>query len=319
MSKKSYILMFGFLLVIAFFSLFIGSVDIDFNNLKTEDMVIIMKIRYPRILMGAISGAILSIVGMVMQTFTENDLAEPYILGISQGASFGAVLSIVYGIFSIFGSYNIYIGAFLGAFLAIFIVLTILKNDNSRTRLILIGVGVGALFQGLTMLVIYSSKNEAQVRSAMFWLVGSFSGVNIKSTYIPMIFLVIISTIFYKISKELDLLLLGRRESIHLGLNYNKIKFVIILLSSVATSVVVAKVGVIGFIGLIVPHISKKILKIRNHKEMLLLNLFLGAIVVIITDDIARYIFRPQEFPVGIISSLLGAPLFIFFIARGEK
>lgn len=319
MSKKIYIMMFFALFLIAFLSLFVGSVDIDYRDLKADDMVILMKIRYPRIVMGAVSGAILSIVGAVMQTLTENDLAEPYILGISQGASFGAVLSIVYGVFSIFGSYNVYIGAFLGAFLAIFLVLTILKNDSSKTRLILVGVGIGALFQGLTMLVIYSSKNEAQVRSAMFWLVGSFSGVSIKSIYIPIIFLIIILSVFYKMSKELDLLLLGRRESIHLGLNYNKIKFTIILLSSVATSVVVAKVGVIGFVGLIVPHISRKILKSGNHKDMLLLNLILGAIVVIVTDDIARYIFRPQEFPIGIISSLLGAPLFIFFIARGEK
>lgn len=319
MSKKIYIMMFFALFLIAFLSLFVGSVDIDYRDLKADDMVILMKIRYPRIVMGAVSGAILSIVGVVMQTLTENDLAEPYILGISQGASFGAVLSIVYGVFSIFWGYNVYIGAFLGAFLAIFLVLTILKNDSSKTRLILVGVGIGALFQGLTMLVIYSSKNEAQVRSAMFWLVGSFSGVSIKSIYIPIIFLIIILSVFYKMSKELDLLLLGRRESIHLGLNYNKIKFTIILLSSVATSVVVAKVGVIGFVGLIVPHISRKILKSGNHKDMLLLNLILGAMVVIITDDIARYIFRPQEFPIGIISSLLGAPLFIFFIARGEK
>lgn len=306
------------LLIICVLSLLIGSVDIDFKSLSSEDMIVLTKIRIPRIVMGVVAGGILSVSGLIIQTLTENELAEPYILGISQGASLGAVLAIIYGIFNFFGGSNIYVGAFLGAILSIVIVLYLTKNLNSSIKLILTGIGIGAIFQALTMLTIYSSKNEAQVRSAMFWLVGSLSGVALKDIYLPSVVLVLNLIIYMKLSKELDLLLLGRKQANYLGLNYGKIQSYLIILTSISTAVVVAKIGVVGFIGLIVPHIAKRLVELK-HSKLIPLTVILGGIVTVITDDISRFLFRPEEFPLGIVTSLVGAPLFIFFIMRKRK
>lgn len=314
MKKKTSFLII-ILILLSICSIFIGSVDIDFFNLEQRDLMILSKIRYPRIILAIISGAVLALNGLIMQTFTENDLAEPYILGIAQGASFGAVCSIIYGVFSIFGNLNVYIGSFIGAIVSILIVLLVIGKENDTIKLVLVGVGVGSMAQALTMFVIYSSKNEAQVRSAMFWLVGSLSGTSIKDVYMPLFVLVVNVVVFFKLSKELDLLLLGKKEVLYLGMPYEKIKYTLIFIMSFSTAVIVSKTGIIGFVGLIVPHITRRMVK-SSHKQMIPITALNGAILLLISDNLSRWLFRPQEFPIGIITSLIGAPLFIYFLVR---
>ena len=144
-------------------------------KIDSQNSVIIFDILIPRILFAAISGAILSLTGMLMQTVSQNYLADPYILGVSSGAGMGAVFCIITGVAQIFAPYGVYFGAFLGAALATVIVVRIAGTSNSPIKLVLIGMGISALFSAFTMLEIYGSKNEAQVRSAMFWLMGSFT------------------------------------------------------------------------------------------------------------------------------------------------
>lgn len=313
-------------------SLLLGAVSIELSdvirvvqmhfspvtNLNDPSYFIIIEVRIPRIIMTALAGAVLSLVGVLMQTIAQNPLAEPYVLGISSGASAGAVSAIVLGWFSFFSSGNVFIGAFFGSLAAIFIVIVLQSGSTSPVRLVLVGIGVSAFFQALTTMIIYSSSNEAQVRSAMFWTVGSFSGVQWDDLGFPFVLLILLIAFSLISSKELDLLLLGQRAALQMGLNIRRFQLLVVIVSSAAVAIIVAKVGVIGFVGLIVPHIMRKISGVR-HRALIMHTTLCGAIFLVLTDTVARTIFAPQEIPIGIITALLGAPVFIFMIRRTKS
>ena len=244
-----------------------GSIEIEIGRVVEEvaaflqghasnsaNSTIIFDIRIPRILFAAISGAILSLTGMLMQTVSQNYLADPYILGVSSGAGMGAVFCIITGVAQIFAPYGVYVGAFLGAALATVIVVRIAGTSNSPIKLVLIGMGISALFSAFTMLEIYGSKNEAQVRSAMFWLMGSFTGLQWAMVPIAAGVLIVLMLFVWLFRHELDLILLGREEAQHLGLSTERMQQAVVLISSMAIAVTVSIAGIIGFIGLVIPH-----------------------------------------------------------------
>lgn len=288
------------------------------NKTDSPNSMIIFDIRIPRILFAAISGAILSLTGMLMQTVSQNYLADPYILGVSSGAGMGAVFCIITGVAQIFAPYGVYVGAFLGAALATVIVVRIAGTSNSPIKLVLIGMGISALFSAFTMLEIYGSKNEAQVRSAMFWLMGSFSGI--QWTMIPIAFTVLFALIIFiwLFRHELDLILLGREEAQHLGLSTTRMQQAVVLISSMAIAITVSIAGIIGFIGLVIPHIARFIGESR-HAVMLWFTSLIGAVVMVWADVIARSLFKPEEVPIGILTACLGAPIFMQIINRQYK
>ena len=288
------------------------------NKTDSPNSMIIFDIRIPRILFAAISGAILSLTGMLMQTVSQNYLADPYILGVSSGAGMGAVFCIITGVAQIFAPYGVYVGAFLGAALATVIVVRIAGTSNSPIKLVLIGMGISALFSAFTMLEIYGSKNEAQVRSAMFWLMGSFSGI--QWAMIPVAFAVLFALIIFiwLFRHELDLILLGREEAQHLGLSTTRMQQAVVLISSMAIAVTVSIAGIIGFIGLVIPHIARFIGESR-HAVMLWFTSLIGAVVMVWADVIARSLFKPEEVPIGILTACLGAPIFMQIINRQYK
>jgi len=298
----------------------VGAVTIPFDHilkqtLSKSEQLILFHIRLPRVIMVAFAGACLSIVGVFMQTLTKNHLAEPYILGIASGASAGAVSAIILGLFNFLGPLNVYGGAFLGACLAISIVIYYVGYSNNPVKLILVGVGVSAFFSALTTMIIYTSTNEAQIRSAMFWMVGSFSGIHwgdLTPVITVTLFMLLIGTLY---SKDLDLLLIGKGEAQFLGLSVNRFYIFMTLASSLSVSILVAQTGVIGFIGLIVPHITRKWIGFK-HRLLLPLAGLIGANLLIIADDIARVLFRPEELPIGIMTALIGAPLFIQMVLK---
>ena len=189
------------------------------QSLSTSNSTVIFDIRVPRIIFAAAAGAILSLTGMLMQTVSQNYLADPYILGVSSGAGMGAVLCIVTGFAQFFAPYGVYVGAFLGATLATVIVVHIAGSSNTPIKLVLIGMGISALFSAVTMLEIYASKNEAQVRSAMFWLMGSFTGIQWSMVPVVLVVLAVLIIFVWLFRHELDLILLGREEAQHLGLS----------------------------------------------------------------------------------------------------
>ena len=320
------ILIAGMVIAIGF-----GSIDIETgvvleeitnflqgNESDSTNATIIFGIRIPRIIFAAISGAILSLTGMLMQTVSQNYLADPYILGVSSGAGMGAVFCIITGIAQIFAPYGVYFGAFLGASLATIIVVRIAGTSNSPIKLVLLGMGISALFSAFTMLEIYGSKNEAQVRSAMFWLMGSFTGINWAVIPVALAVLIVLMLFIWFFRHELDLILLGAEDARHLGLSIEKMQRSVVLISSLAIGVVVSIAGIIGFIGLVIPHIARFIGESR-HGVMLWFTSLIGAFVMVCADVLARSLFKPEEIPIGILTACLGAPIFMQIINRQYK
>lgn len=248
-----------------------------------------------------------------MQTITKNSLAEPYILGISSGASTGAVAVIV------LGSYNkitIEQGAFIGAILSIIIVFFISsKAFFSKNGLILVGVGVSAFFLACTNMIIYSSRNNSQLVTAMFWMTGSLSSASWENIFYPSIFLFMLLFIMIVFSYELDVLIMGNITAKTLGVNVNFVKILLIFLSTLLISVVVSITGIIGFVGLIIPHISKKIVGYK-HLNLTIFSTFMGGVFLVISDTVARTYFSPEEVPIGVITAFCGTPLFLWIIRK---
>lgn len=315
---------------------YFGSVDIPvaevtailYGNMTRADtavrpvsQVLVELVRAPRILAGFAAGAVLATTGLVMQTLTRNPLAEPYVLGISAGASTGAVEAILLGWFSFLGGGGTYVAAFLGALLAMTCVLVLMGRRDNPVFLVLLGMGVNAFFGALTTMLIYSSNNEAQVRSAMFWLVGSLAGLQWSSAWLlglTALLWVAIITLFHN---DFDLLLLGRDAAARLGLSVRRLQWLFIVLSSLAIAVAVAHTGVIGFIGLIIPHMARRIIG-PQHLSLGLLCALSGGTILVVADTAARTLFRPEELPIGVLTALIGAPLFVALIRRaygGER
>ena len=280
---------------------------------------IIWEIRVPRVLLSAISGGGLAISGVLMQCITKNPIADPYILGISSGASSGAVAVIVLGGVSV-GVLSITTGAFIGALLCgivVFIIGTQYGKNISTVRLILTGLAVSTIFTSITNILVYSAKNSNQVRSAVFWSMGSLGRARWGELYIPFLALILIFLISIMLAKSLDILLLGDNTAKMVGMEVGRIKTIIILITTLLISILVSMTGSIGFIGLIVPHICRYFCG-SSHRRLLIFSLLVGGIFLIICDTIARSIFPPRDVPIGIITSILGGPFFLIMIGKNE-
>ena len=291
---------------------------IDANTTASMTDTIITDIRLPRLIYSVLTGIGLSLVGLLMQTVTRNALADPYVLGVSSGASTGAVFAIIMGGLPFLGQYNTPIFAALGAALSIILVLLCVGKSNSPVKLILIGMGMTGVFSALTMMIIYGAKHEAQVRSAMFWLLGSFAGIQWSDLPLTAIIITLFMLYIYTFNQDLDVLLLGNHEAAQMGLSVKQLQLSIVIISSIVIATLVSKVGVVGFIGLIIPHLAR-IIGGPKHKHTLLFSALIGSIVMIWSDVLSRALYSPEEIPIGVLTSLLGAPLFIWIIMNRYK
>ena len=291
---------------------------IDANTTASVTNTIITDIRLPRLIYSVLTGIGLSLVGLLMQTVTRNALADPYVLGVSSGASTGAVFAIIMGGLPFLGQYNTPIFAALGAALSIILVLLCVGKSNSPVKLILIGMGMTGVFSALTMMIIYGAKHEAQVRSAMFWLLGSFAGIQWGDLPLTAIIVILFMLYIYMFNQDLDVLLLGNHEAAQMDLSVKQLQLSIVIISSVVIATLVSKVGVVGFIGLIIPHLAR-IIGGPKHKHTLLFSALIGSIVMIWSDVLSRALYSPEEIPIGVLTSLLGAPLFIWIIMNRYK
>lgn len=326
--KKSLICLGLFLLVCitAFSALFWGAVSLDsgevLNCLKAfitgqeagnKNLYnLVVQVRLPRVCLTVLAGAVLSVVGILMQTLTGNPLAEPYVLGVSSGASAGAAGAIV---FHWFGTGHVVFSAFVGSFAAISLVVALQGKSTNPVRLVLTGMGVSAFFQAATTFIIYCSSNEAQARSAQYWLTGSFSGSNWADVRMALIALTVLLVLCRCIEKELDLLLLGQDVAAQSGMNVRAMQIVLTLVSAYAVSVVVAVSGLIGFVGLIIPHIMRRTID-TSHRYLVLSSALAGGCFLTLADTVARTAFAPQEMPIGVMTAFIGAPIFIMMIRR---
>ena len=291
---------------------------IDVNATASMTNTIITDIRLPRLIYSVLTGIGLSLVGLLMQTVTRNALADPYVLGVSSGASTGAVFAIIMGGLPFLGQYNTPIFAALGAALSIILVLLCVGKSNSPVKLILIGMGMTGVFSAITMMIIYGAKHEAQVRSAMFWLLGSFAGIQWSDLPLTAIIVILFMLYIYMFNQDLDVLLLGNHEAAQMGLSVKQLQLSIVIISSIVIATLVSKVGVVGFIGLIIPHLAR-IIGGPKHKHTLLFSALIGSIVMIWSDVLSRALYSPEEIPIGVLTSLLGAPLFISIIMNRYK
>ena len=309
-----------FLLVIVsvIVSLISGSADIGIGEIfdafispeKNETYSqIIFNIRLPRILLAIGVGGGLSIAGAVFQSLLMNPLADPYILGVSSGGSFGAVLALFLG-FSFLG---VQIFSFVGSAAVIFLVFSIGHKYGKLQQniLLLTGVMIGAFF-GAAILLIITLMNDT-LRTAIFWLVGNLAMADSFSAYYVLLTSIIISLGLVLNSHKLNLLAMGDEDASNLGLNTKVIKTLIYLFASLLVGIIVSVSGVIGFVGLLIPHITR-LLFTADNRIVLPASFLIGASFLILTDTLARTIISPTELPVGALTAIIGAPIFIYLL-----
>jgi len=274
-------------------------------------------VRFPRVLLGVLVGAGLSLAGTGIQAIVRNSLADPYILGVSSGASVGATLVILLGAFSVFGQYALSLAAFLGALLSVILVFTLAQVGNriSTTRLLLSGIALSMILTALTDFIVISAPDDEKVHSALFWMMGSLVSANWET--LPIIAVVVIASYIFLVSqsRSLNLLLMGEEAAVTLGLNINVFRKLLIVVVSLLTGVIVSASGSIGFVGLMIPHIVRLLVG-SDHKKVLTISLFLGAIFMIWADVVARMLLAPEEIPIGVVTAIAGGPFFIWLLRR---
>lgn len=285
---------------------------------KDTDESIIWTIRIPRVILAFLVGAGLSLCGILMQALTKNSLADPYVLGISSGASAGAVFVIMYGAFSFAGSYHIMVGATIGAVLSIMLAMKVsaVNNRITSTQLVLAGIAVSALFTAFTNLMIYYKQTGSdKVKTALYWMMGSLSGATWDRMFYIASVCAVCTVLIYLFSGSLDVLLLGDDAAVTLGVNIRRIKLCIIILCTVLTGAIVSVSGVIGFVGLVIPHITRSFVG-SKHSRLIPASVLLGGLFLILCDAVSRVVVSPSELPLGVVTSFFGAPFFLALIRK---
>lgn len=279
------------------------------------DSDIFWQLRLPRVLLAAFSGAALALSGLLLQNFFRNPLVEPGLLGVSAGAGLAAVLVIWLGATSLWA---LPFAAFAGALATLFLVLVIGRQlYANNAELLLVGVAINAIAAALINLVL-SLSDGSTFHSASFWLMGSFSAAD---WFLLLPSLLMLAVVFFRNLSQhhaLDLWMLGDTEAAHLGLDTTQFRRETLLLASLLVALAVAQSGGIGFIGLLAPHMARK-MGLFRHAQLLPASLLLGALLALIADWLARIVIAPLELPVGVLTALIGAPAFLLLFLRGRK
>jgi iron complex transport system permease protein len=298
-------------------SLSVGSLEISLSDVMLGLMdptsssgVVVHELRLPRALAAFACGGLLALAGALMQVLLRNPLADPYILGVSGGAGVGALAAIFFGL----GVASLNGFAFAGALLAILIVFGLAHGDGSwtQTRLILTGVmvaaGCGAL---ITMLL--SIAPEERLRGMLFWLMGDFSqGVN--PTF-ALIAIAVLGLLAAPLARDLNVLVRGNDNAHTLGVSVNFVRVAVYLIASMATAISVTTAGSVGFVGLVIPHLTRMI--VGNDQRILMpAAIFSGGIFLVLADTLARVLIAPQQLPVGVVTALIGVPVFLYLLNR---
>mgnify|MGYP002834832812 CR=1 FL=1 len=292
----------------------------DFSELKRE---IILNVRGPRVLLAAIIGAALGQAGAALQGLFRNPLAEPGLIGVSAGAALGAVLSIVVlpNLLNHLGGgiYMTPFAAILGSFTVIYILYLLtggFKRDGI-TYILLIGIALNA-FATVGIGIMTFISTDSQLRGLTFWLMGSFGGAT-SEMVIPFTSIIFISLfVLISVARKIDILQLGEIEALRLGVDVKRLKIVIIFSCALMVGLSVSLAGIVGFVGLVVPHIVR-LLGGVNHRYLLMGSAILGSGLTILSDLLARTMIQPAELPVGLVTSALGAPFFLWLILRVKR
>ena len=285
-----------------------------YAGLTPSEKTIIFSIRLPRVIFAGLVGASLSAAGVIFQALLRNPLADPFILGVSGGSAVGAIIGIIIGLGSVpFGIPGL---AFLGAVITVILVFLIGKTNKElhSNTLLLAGVIVNAFFSAIIMFLISISRN-ADLHNITFWLMGDLS----LATWIKILFVSVLLlfgfAIIYSYARPLNLIVTGEETAMQLGVNVERTKIILFLAGSLVTALAVSFSGIIGFVGLIIPHIMRMLLG-PDHRLLLPASFLFGASFLVMADTIARTAIPHSELPVGVITAICGAPYFIYLLRR---
>ncbi|WP_459745243.1 FecCD family ABC transporter permease [Pseudomonas sp. 3A(2025)] len=283
------------------------------------DEGIIWNYRLTRAIVAAACGAGLALSGVVLQSLLRNPLAEPYLLGISAGASTGAVLVALLGLGA--GAISLSAGAFVGA-MAAFAMVTLLarssQGSSAAGHIILAGIAGSQLFNALTSFLITKSASSEQARGIMFWLLGNLSGVRWHSVWlaVPVVLAGLLVCMWHR--RALDAFMFGSDSAASLGIPVRRVQVLLITCAALMTAVMVSIVGSIGFVGLVIPHAVRMLVGVR-HARLVPVSALCGALFLIAADVLSRTLIKGQTLPVGVITALIGAPVFALILIRGKS
>ena len=295
-----------------------GSIDLSAGEIleaiRSRDnvhWVVLSQLRFPRVLVAFMSGALLAMSGCLLQTLLRNPLADPYIFGISSGASLGVLMSMSFAL-----GVSALVGGFIGAAIVV-VSVAVLSNAGSGWnpyRLILTGVMVSAGLNAVISLILLLSPPE-MMKGMLFWMMGDLTYAEPRLISVVMFFVILIFSVFY--GRGLDVLSLGSERARAIGVSVRRMEVAIYVLAAMASAVVVVEAGAIGFIGLVVPHMVRMI-GVWQHQKLVPLAAFVGGAMVAIADTLARSAWAPIQLPVGAITAILGVPILIYLLNRKD-
>lgn len=323
--KLLFIGLFALLILVFALSLSVGAVSIPFNQLgkallspHSQEGLIIWQIRVPRALMGCIAGAVLAICGVAMQGLFRNPLADPGLIGVSSGASLGAGIAIIFSshlaLSPFLSPYFLSISAFIGGVVVTWLVYRLgqRKGSTDVATMLLAGIAITAL-AGACIGLLMHIADDTMLRQLTFWNMGSLNGAMYRNLW-PLAIVTFLICIFLPMrANNLNALLLGESEARHLGVHVERLKIELVVCTALGTGAAVAATGLIGFIGLVVPHLIRLLIG-PNHRFLLPASAMAGACLLVVSDVVARVVFAPAELQIGIVTAFLGAPFFLYLL-----
>ena len=325
----------GALVVALFWAMSIGTVKVPMTsiyNTVMEQLVsgqpiegadygpvhdIVWLLRLPRLVLAALVGMGLSACGVIMQAVVKNPLADPYILGISSGASLGATAAILLGIGVAWGENFVGIAAFIGAFAMSLGVLFIsnLGGRSNSVKLLLGGMALSAVCGAFSSFIVYFANNKEGMQTIAYWMMGSFAGAKWETLAVIAPIVVLAVLFFWSQSRMLNLMLLGDESALTLGTDLHIYRQLYLLVSALIVGFVVYSAGMVGFVGLVVPHVIRMLVG-TDHKKLIPVSALTGAVFLVIADGLCRVIIPRTELPIGILISLIGAPCFVYLMIK---
>jgi iron complex transport system permease protein len=298
------------------FQVFMDKISAAGTSSATPVETIIFNIRLPRIVLAGLVGAALSVAGATYQGLFRNPLADPYIIGVMQGAFLGAVIG--FSLPAVLQSFSVPLLAFSGALIAVAAVYLIARvgKSLSMTTVILAGVALGAFFYAITSYLMIASQEK--LHGIISWLLGTFSTANWEQVLIVLPYLAVGITVIWLFARPLNVMQLDEEQARQLGINVERTKLILLAAATLITAAAVCFCGIIGFIGIIIPH-TVRLIWGPDHRFLLPLSTFSGAIFLILADTIARTIMAPTETPIGVITAFIGAPFFLYLLRQKKR
>ncbi len=313
--RKQLLLLFLLLFIAIIFGVIKGAVNISFSNLMLKENQLILNMRILRIITAILVGSGLAVSGIALQAILRNPLAEPYLLGTSSGAGLAAVIAVIIGVSRIYMP----LAAFIGAASSIFLVYTLAREGNriSDKSLILSGVIVSIALSAVIVFLVFMYGNLA-LHEMAWWLWGSLEVYDYRLILYVSIPVILGICAIYVFSQDLNAISMGEEEAMHLGIDAQNIKKIMIFITALITACLICICGIIGFVGLIVPHMMRLLVG-PNHKVLIPTTCVAASLFMVVCDVFARTLFAPVEIPIGVITAIIGAPVFIILLKKRKR